>query len=191
MPTATPPPTPTPLPPAPVARQRTRERPAGRGSAAAAPSRLWPLAPESFTVSQPFGCVPALMGYYPYIPGCPTSAPAYHDGLDLAAPAGTPIYAAASGRVTFAGADGGTGVVNPRIVIEHDGVNSGYATEYYHWQRAFVQVGDYVEAGDPIAEVGSVGYSTGPHLHFSVVDFGTTRQLDPIGWLPASSETGS
>ena len=107
-------------------------------------------------------------------------APSDADLDALAVRVGTPIYAAASGWVTVAGQSQGDGV-NTQIVIQHDGANDGYSTEYYHWIRSYVRPGDYVRAGDPIAEVGSVGYSTGPHLHFTVVDTTNGQQLDPAG----------
>jgi murein DD-endopeptidase MepM/ murein hydrolase activator NlpD len=131
--------------------------------------------------------VPQLLGYYPAVPGCPANASTYHNGLDFAAAQGTPIYAAASGWVTFAGRDRDDDLANTRLVIQHDGDNEGYATEYYHWIRAHVEPGDYVRAGNLIADVGSVGYSTGPHLHFTVVDATTSQAIDPTRWLPATT----
>lgn len=182
-------PTAVPAPPIEAAPATVRRAVPDRDrSAPPAPSRFWPVAAGTFEISQPFGCVPQLLGYYPVVPGCPSAAPAYHTGLDFAAEQGTPIYAAASGWVTIAGRSQGDGV-NTQIVIQHDGGNEGYATEYYHWIRSFVRPGDYVEAGDPIAEVGSVGYSTGPHLHFTVVDTATGQQVDPAAWLPVSAST--
>lgn len=183
LPTVAPPP---PVEPAPEPARRSA--PGRDRSAPPAPSRFWPVAAGTFEISQPFGCVPQLLGYYPVMPGCPAAAPAYHTGLDFAAEQGTPIYAAASGWVTVAGRSQGDGV-NTQIVIQHDGANEGYATEYYHWIRSYVRPGDYVEAGDPIAEVGSVGYSTGPHLHFTVVNTTTGQQVDPAAWLPVSPST--
>lgn len=185
LPTVAPEPTVEPAAP-PRAEPRaesTRTRPAPP----AAPARSWPVAAGTYQISQPFGCVPQLLGYYPIVPGCPAGAPAYHTGLDFAAEQGTPIYAAASGLVTIAGHDHAQ--TNTQIVIQHDGANEGYVTEYYHWIRTYVKPGDYVEAGDLIAEVGSVGYSTGPHLHFTVVDRATGQQLDPATWLPGSAST--
>jgi murein DD-endopeptidase MepM/ murein hydrolase activator NlpD len=145
----------------------------------------------TFELSQPFGCVPQLLGYYPVISGCPATRPSFHNGLDFAARQGTPIYAVASGWVTVAGRDGTSTVANTRIVVQHDGASEGYATEYYHWIRSYVEPGDYVRAGELIAEVGSVGYSTGPHLHFSVVEYETNQRIDPMGWLPAIGSGGS
>ena len=171
------------------ARARVRElEPQERRPAAA---RVWPVAPGTYELSQPFGCVPQLLGYYPVISGCPATRPSFHNGLDLAATQGTPIYAVATGWVTVAGRDGTGTVANTRIVIEHDGANEGYATEYFHWIRSYVEPGDYVRAGELIAEVGSVGYSTGPHLHFSVVEYASNERIDPMDWLPASGSGGS
>ncbi len=149
------------------------------------------MAPGTYDLSQPFGCVPQLFGYYPVVPGCPAEAPAVHDGLDFAAPEGTPIYAAAAGWVTAAGLDRASGIANTLIVVQHDGANEGYATEYIHWIATYVEAGDYVQTGEAIAEVGSVGYSTGPHLHFSVVEFATNERIDPVRWLPATSQSGA
>lgn len=152
------------------------------------PSRVWPLEKGDYTFTQPFGCVPQLGGFYRTNPGCPADSPAVHGGIDLAAPEGTRIYAAASGWVTEAGLDREVGLANTRLVIQHDGENDGYATEYLHWITSFVRVGDYVRAGEPIAEVGSVGWSTGPHLHFAVIEFATGDFSDPVRWLPKTTD---
>ncbi len=124
-----------------------------------------------------------------YFPGdgCPASAPVIHTGVDLAAPEGTPFFAASSGWVTLADYDRPTADANTRIIIQHDGRNEGYATDYLHWIASYVEEGDYVRAGEPIGEVGSVGYSTGPHLHFSVTDLDTGEHVDPMRWLPEES----
>ena len=114
----------------------------------------------------------------------PRRRPVFHTGIDLAAPEGTPFYAAASGWVTLADYDRPTADANTRITIQHDGRNEGYATDYLHWVASYVEEGDYVHAGDPIGEVGNVGFSTGPHLHFSVTDLGTGEHVDPLRWLP-------
>ena len=114
----------------------------------------------------------------------PPDRPVIHTGIDLAAPEGTPFYAAASGWVTLADYDRPTADANTRIIIQHDGRNEGYATDYLHWVASYVEKGDYVHAGDPIGEVGNVGFSTGPHLHFSVTDLSTGEFIDPLGWLP-------
>lgn len=146
-------------------------------------SRVFPLA-GGYRLTQSFGCV-AYNGGYPSPNFCPANAPSFHDGVDLAAPAGTPIVAAASGTVTFAGIDS-TVSGNSTIVIDHDGSSAGYETVYLHWEKAFVKTGDHVNAGQVIAAVGSVGYSTGPHLHFSVRIAATNQTIDPLAWLAGS-----
>jgi murein DD-endopeptidase MepM/ murein hydrolase activator NlpD len=86
----------------------------------------------------------------------------YHTGTDIAAPEGTPIRAVAEGRVIESGPKGGYG--NAVVIQAMDGRKMLYA----HNNRNFVQVGDWVSRGDAIAEVGSTGRATGPHVHFEV-----------------------
>lgn len=85
-----------------------------------------------------------------------------HKGIDLAAPTGAPIVAAASGTVVFAGAASGFGRL---VLISHGG---GVVTAYGHMSKIKTHVGAHVRAGELIALVGSAGHSTGPHLHFEV-----------------------
>jgi murein DD-endopeptidase MepM/ murein hydrolase activator NlpD len=151
------------------------------------PSRIWPMPKDAYTFTQQFGCTQQLGNLYFPGEGCPASAPVIHTGVDLAAPEGTPFYAAASGWVTLADYDRPTADANTRIIIQHDSRNEGYATDYLHWIASYVEEGDYVRAGEPIGEVGSVGYSTGPHLHFSVTDLESGEHIDPMRWLPDDS----
>jgi murein DD-endopeptidase MepM/ murein hydrolase activator NlpD len=85
-----------------------------------------------------------------------------HEGLDIAAPPGTPIIAPAAGTVKFAGERRGFGLT---LELNH---GYGYTTLYGHCQRLNVEQGDKVDRGDVIAYVGSTGRSTGPHLHYEV-----------------------
>ncbi|HTK02278.1 MAG TPA: M23 family metallopeptidase [Bordetella sp.] len=94
-----------------------------------------------------------------------------HDGLDFAAPRGTPILAAAAGVVLAAGPDAGYG---KRVDIDH---GDGLISRYAHASRVLVNAGDLVERGQLIARVGSSGVSTGPHLHFEIRLAG--QALDP------------
>ena len=101
--------------------------------------------------------------------------PAYHNGLDIAAPIGTHIYAADSGVVTRAlYTNVGYGIY---CIIEH----GGYQTLYGHCSRLFVSRGQQVKKGDLIAYMGSTGNSTGPHLHFEVKN-GNYR-YNPMSWF--------
>lgn len=151
--------------------------------------RLWPMVVGTYWITQGFGCVPQL-GFYQAVPGCPAEAPAFHYGLDLGAPYGAIIYAAASGTVLSAGPDRPAGLANSLIVIQHEGANAAFTTQYMHWSASYVVPGQYVVAGQPIAEVGSVGYSTGTHLHFGVVDLASGASIDPLTWLPGDPAVG-
>lgn len=85
-----------------------------------------------------------------------------HNGTDFGAPIGTPIRAAASGVVTYAGSNGGHGKF---IKIKH---SSGYETSYSHLSKILVSNGSRVNQGTTIGKVGSTGRSTGPHLHYQM-----------------------
>ena len=98
-----------------------------------------------------------------------------HTGLDLAAPLGTPVKAAADAVVVTAGAHGGYGLA---VVLDHGGA---LATLYGHLSRLLVEPGDVVHRGDVIGLVGSTGASTGPHLHFEVRVSGSP--VDPTPYL--------
>ena len=95
----------------------------------------------------------------------------FHAGLDLAAVAGTPIVAAADGKVVSAGWAGGYGRA---VAIAHA---SGIETKYGHMSRIAAYAGEQVHRGDVIGYVGSSGLSTGPHLHFEVLKNG--RPVNP------------
>ncbi len=101
----------------------------------------------------------------------------YHTGVDMAAPYGTPIYAARSGQVEVAGWSAwGYGY---HVIIDH---GDGVETLYGHMSRFVVSAGEWVERGQLIGYVGSTGWSTGPHLHFEVRVGGTPR--NPLAYLP-------
>ena len=92
-----------------------------------------------------------------------------HSGLDLAAPTGTAIYATGPGIVTKSGWGTGYGQY---VEINH---GNGYLTRYAHASRLIARVGDRVEAGEHIANVGCTGRCTGPHLHYEVVKDGQRK----------------
>jgi lipoprotein NlpD len=99
-----------------------------------------------------------------------------HDGIDIDAPEGTPVRAAAPGRVLFAARHEGYGNL---VVLKHD---SGLVTVYAHHQQNLVRKGQHVAIGQQIAKVGSTGNASGPHLHFEVRQ-GTAPQ-NPLKFLP-------
>ena len=96
-----------------------------------------------------------------------------HAGVDVAAPTGTPVVAAAAGTVTWAGPRGGYGLL---VLIDHGG---GLETRYAHASALEVHRGDHVERGQLVARVGATGTATGAHLHFEVRAGGAAR--DPLG----------
>jgi murein DD-endopeptidase MepM/ murein hydrolase activator NlpD len=130
---------------------------------------IWPIAnailtqgfgPSNYAFEPPYG-------QYPH----------FHTGIDLAAPVNSPVLAAADGEVTLVGFDP-WGYGN-YVVISHDG---GMATVYGHLNAAQVTVGQLVLQSQQIANEGSTGNSTGPHLHFEVRVGGVPT--DPIPYLP-------
>jgi murein DD-endopeptidase MepM/ murein hydrolase activator NlpD len=82
--------------------------------------------------------------------------------LDISAKIGTNVRASANGQITFSGVMGGYGKL---VIIQHVG---GYETRYAHNSKLLVSKGDRVRQGQKIAQVGSTGLSTGPHLHFEI-----------------------
>ncbi|MEI6427773.1 MAG: peptidoglycan DD-metalloendopeptidase family protein [Pseudanabaena sp. ELA607] len=103
-----------------------------------------------------------------------------HKGIDIGAAMGSPILAASDGVVTEAGwTDGGYGNI---VELKH---SDGTLTLYAHTSRVLVKKGETVKRGDLIAEVGSTGRSTGPHLHFEVQPDGKTA-VDPMDFISAN-----
>lgn len=125
--------------------------------------------------------------------GTPNWSAAYrfHDGLDIASACGTPVYAAASGTVMMAdyrtssnpcrGFGGGywPGSWGNQVMIGH---NARFNSRYAHLQSVIVSPGQEVKRGQIIGYMGSTGYSTGVHLHFSIFEYGTAK--NPLNYLP-------
>lgn len=124
----------------------------------------WPLDERPLLVGSPFGA----RGGRP------------HDGIDLPAPMGTPIYAAGAGRVIYAG-DAIRGYGN-MVVVQHPG---DLLTVYAHASALLVREGEAVAQGHKLALVGQSGRASGPHLHFEVRQAQIPR--DPMLYLPALS----
>ena len=109
---------------------------------------------------------------------------AKHNGVDIAAPIGTPIYAPDDGVVLDAGPASGFGLA---VYIQH---GDGTITVYGHINEYFVNAGQVVTAGQQIAEVGNRGQSTGPHLHIETHRNGLYQdRVDPTPWLGARGIT--
>lgn len=118
------------------------------------------------------GTVTSSFGYR----SAPTAgASTYHEGIDIAAPAGTEVCAADGGKVTKAGWSDAKGW---HVVILH---GNGRYTEYAHLNEYYFQKGEYIHAGQQLGTVGSTGISTGPHLDFRVKENG--NYVDPAPYL--------
>ncbi|HVU51257.1 MAG TPA: M23 family metallopeptidase, partial [Polyangia bacterium] len=124
----------------------------------------WPLVNVAHNVGSPFGARDGRA----------------HEGIDLPAPAGTPVVAAADGTVVYAG-DGIRGYGN-LVVLQHAG---DLLTVYAHNSALYVSAGQTVRAGDRVAAVGQTGRATGPHLHFEVRQGQIPR--DPMSYLQSGS----
>ena len=98
-----------------------------------------------------------------------------HAGIDIAAPRGTPIYAAARARVVFVGPRGQYGLL---VELDH---GHGYITRYAHLASTNVRVGQLVSRREQIGAVGETGLAIGPHLHYEVLHNGVAR--NPIGFI--------
>lgn len=100
-----------------------------------------------------------------------TGVKQYHPGMDMACPSGTPIYATMGGKVL---ASGVSRIYGNYVIIDH---GNGYQTLYGHMSKRISAAGEYVSQNQKIGLVGSTGYSTGPHLHFTVYKNG--KVVDP------------
>jgi murein DD-endopeptidase MepM/ murein hydrolase activator NlpD len=140
------------------AQQRAAGIAGGVESPGATGGFSWPV---TGTITSPFGWRSNPFG----------GGPEFHQGLDIAAPSGTTVTAAASGTIIMAQWYGGYGNY---ILIDHGG---GYSTGYGHLSAMYVSTGQSVQRGQAIGAVGSTGQSTGPHLHFEVRIAG--KPVDP------------
>jgi len=142
------------------ATTRSSSRPVSTSSGSGHPAPgfaplLWPV--DGGYISQGYGCTG--FPYEPAMFGCAH----FHAGIDIAAPVGTRVVAAAAGTVTFAGwrdNDGGY-----QVEVSDGG---GFNTGYYHLSAILVHVGQRLARGQLLGRVGSTGHSTGPHLYFVV-----------------------
>ncbi len=105
----------------------------------------------------------------------------FHNGIDLVAAQGKPVRASAHGVIKTSSMNDDNGNF---IVVAHE---DGYLTKYMHLQNRSVDEGDEVSAGTTIGYVGSTGKSTGPHLHFEIIEFG--KPINPASMIPFKSPT--
>ncbi len=164
------------------------------GDPNAIPEGLVLVVPDVPTKPVRFGNAPPKIRYHPEAPSFvwPAVGPittrfgvpgadwigGYHMGLDIGAPAGAPVVAAASGVVEAAELDHQHGYGN-YVLIDHGG---SYETLYGHLSRLATTPGATVQLGDLIGYVGSSGYAVGPHLHFEIRYLG--ERIDPEPFLP-------
>jgi murein DD-endopeptidase MepM/ murein hydrolase activator NlpD len=127
-----------------------------------------PVLENGARISSPFG------GRLDPLNGQPN---AWHDGVDLAAPLGAPVHTPAAGKVTFAGEQ--PGYANVIEIGYADGVRMRYA----HLDSFAVKAGDTVKEGDVIGTVGTDANSTGPHVHFEILEGGVTQDPSKITGL--------
>lgn len=130
----------------------------------------WPMKQGSFRWTSPFG--------YRIHPV--TGVSKLHEGVDMSAPLGTPIYAVADGKV-ISQADFSASMA---VVISHEINGEKFYSAYLHMYAdgIFVKVGQTVKKGQMIGEVGNAGLSTGPHLHFEIHP-GGGGPVDPVPWM--------
>ncbi len=128
--------------------------------------KVWYVPTKNFKITSKFG-----MRWHPI-----HDKYMMHNGIDMGAKTGTPIYATRSGIVTVAAYQkGGAGYY---VKINH---NDGYSSIYMHMTHYIVKKGQYVSAGEIIGYVGSTGGSTGPHLHFGIAYNG--KYVDPLKYI--------
>ncbi|MBT1541138.1 M23 family metallopeptidase [Curtobacterium flaccumfaciens pv. flaccumfaciens] len=133
--------------------------------------------PTGGAVRPTIGSVPDAGGFgRRWVAGC-AACSSNHQGVDFAAPIGTPVVAALPGRVVSAGALGGYG---NQVLLQHA---DGTATRYGHLSAIDVRPGQVLGAGGRLGAVGNTGVSTGAHLHFEVIVAGIP--IDPAAWLQA------
>ncbi len=150
-------------------RRRAARAAARHGGGATSPSGGFLSYPVNGAITSPFGYrVHPIYGYY-----------GLHDGTDFGAACGSPLYSAASGRVI---SSYWSTVYGNRLIIDNGLVNGVSLVAIYNHATSYtVGVGDRVKRGQVIGYVGSTGWSTGCHLHFTVMVNGDP--VDPMGWL--------
>ena len=146
-----------------------RQEPAGvRGPTCYIPG-IWPVEHASRHVGSPFGPREDPRRFH--------NKTRFHNGIDIAVPRGTAVYATADGTVGFAGRGGDH--FGRKVVIDH---GNGLQTVYAHLSGIKTKEGRHVLRGEVIGKVGSSGRATGPHLHYEVRLNG--KPVNPAAYLP-------
>lgn len=182
-PAAAPAPQPAPAParaaaPAPAPAAAPAPQPAPQPAAAPQPAEGFPGAyPAIYYPAQSYSCSGRNPGFTWPETGTITSVFGSHNGIDIATSAGTRLSAVQAGWIVYAGwtSDG----LGNAVYIDH---GNGFVTVYGHMQSIAVSVGQRVSKGQTIGAEGSTGNSTGPHVHFMVIDNG--RSCNPMNYLP-------
>ncbi|MGI8690499.1 MAG: peptidoglycan DD-metalloendopeptidase family protein [Thermomicrobiales bacterium] len=164
---------------APAPAPQPAPQPAVQPAAAPQPAAGFPGAyPAIYYPAQSYSCSGRNPGLtWPESGTITSNFTSSHNGIDIATNAGTPLAAAQAGWIVFAGwtTDG----LGNAVYIDH---GNGFTTVYGHMQSIAVSVGQRVAKGQTIGAEGSTGNSTGPHVHFMVIDNG--RSCNPFNYLP-------
>lgn len=191
MAAAVPPPKPAPPPATPPPPAATPAPSPAHAFPAAPPEHSKPIEPAAAPVMPPAPPPPpGTRGFVWPVQGRiiasygTTESGAHSDGINIAAPAGTPVLAAAAGTVAYVGNElRGYGNL---VLIKHEG---GYLTAYAHNGTILVHRGDHVARGQPIAKVGATGTVTQPQLHFEIR--AGRNAVDPMPLLPQAAQPAS
>jgi len=141
-------------------QSNTKPSNSGSSSSQVSTNGMYSITGTRYAITSPFGYRTSPVG----------RGQEFHKGIDIGAPYGAPVYSLKAGTVTYAGWMEGYGNV---VVVSHGDISTLYA----HNSSLSVSVGQTVAGGQQLSNVGSTGWSTGPHIHFEVIKNGTN--IDP------------
>lgn len=143
-----------------ISQSNTKPSNSGSSSSQVSTNGMYSITGTRYAITSPFGYRTSPVG----------RGQEFHKGIDIGAPYGAPVYSLKAGTVTYAGWMEGYGKV---VVVSHGDISTLYA----HNSSLSVSVGQTVSGGQQLSNVGSTGWSTGPHIHFEVIKNGTN--IDP------------
>ncbi len=143
-----------------ISQSNTKPSNSGSSSSQVSTNGMYSITGTRYAITSPFGYRTSPVG----------RGQEFHKGIDIGAPYGAPVYSLKAGTVTYAGWMEGYGNV---VVVSHGDISTLYA----HNSSLSVSVGQTVSGGQQLSNVGSTGWSTGPHIHFEVIKNGTN--IDP------------